>query len=94
MAFVCYLRHFFATLKDKHRVEHLKQIFKFDDVKATKLLPPKVEEEWCSFHYLVQSSLNHVSEICVYFCSYIMRIFTVVQLFLDLHSKICLNFDF
>lgn len=38
----------------------------FDEMKATKSLLPKIEEEWCSFHKLVQSSLNRVSEICMY----------------------------
>lgn len=50
-------------MKDKHRVESLKQLLKFDAMKATALLPPKMED-WCCFHNLVHSSLNHVSEIC------------------------------
>lgn len=57
----------FVTLKDKQRVEQLKQLLQFNGVKATPLTYPKIEEEWCSFHYLVQSSLKHVSEICMHF---------------------------
>lgn len=51
-------------MKDKHRVESLKQLLKFDAMKSTTLLPPKMED-WCCFHNLVHSSLNHVSEICM-----------------------------
>jgi hypothetical protein len=35
-------------------------------MKDTTVLLPKIEEEWCTFHNLVQSSLNNVSEICMY----------------------------
>lgn len=54
-------------LKDKHRLERLKKILKFGEMETSqKQLPlAKIEEEWCSFHMLVQSSLNHISEICM-----------------------------
>lgn len=52
-------------LKDKLRIEHLKQLFLFDETRASLFLP-KHEEEWCFSHNLVQSSLNHVSELCMY----------------------------
>ncbi|KAF3436447.1 hypothetical protein FNV43_RR23539 [Rhamnella rubrinervis] len=63
MANLCAFQFWQRVFKDKHRVEHLKQLLKFDKMKATTLLLPKVEEEWCFFHNLVPSSLNHVSEI-------------------------------
>ncbi|XWS76569.1 hypothetical protein CRYUN_Cryun01aG0187700 [Craigia yunnanensis] len=43
---------------DKHRLEHLKRLLKFEEMEPATLLPPKLEEEWCSFHHLVQSSLT------------------------------------
>ncbi|KAF2315012.1 hypothetical protein GH714_037553 [Hevea brasiliensis] len=53
-----------SELVDKHRLEHLKRLSRFDEMKTvTSLLLLKIEEEWCSFHNLVQSSLHQVSEI-------------------------------
>ncbi|KAB5515886.1 hypothetical protein DKX38_026534 [Salix brachista] len=49
--------------KDKHRLERLKHLLKIDEIKATTVLLPKIEEEWCTFHNLVQSSLHNVSEM-------------------------------
>ncbi|XP_015892017.2 DExH-box ATP-dependent RNA helicase DExH8 [Ziziphus jujuba] len=63
MANLCAFQFWQRVFKDKHRVERLKQLLMFDEMKATKSLLPKIEEEWCSFHKLVQSSLNRVSEI-------------------------------
>ncbi|XP_059438582.1 DExH-box ATP-dependent RNA helicase DExH8 [Corylus avellana] len=51
------------VFKDKHRLEHLKEVLKFNEMKAITALLPKIEEEWCSFHNLVPSSLHHISEI-------------------------------
>ncbi|KAJ4828991.1 hypothetical protein Tsubulata_031721 [Turnera subulata] len=48
---------------DNHRLEHLKQVLNFGEENATALTLPEIEEQWCSFHNLVQSSLHHVSEI-------------------------------
>ena len=59
---------FALSMKDKHRLEHLKQVLKLNEMKATTALLPKIEEEWCSFHNLVPSSLHHVSEICMDLC--------------------------
>lgn len=61
------IQTFHLILKDKHRLERLKKILKLDEMDTTqKQLPlAKIEEEWCTFHMLVQSSLNHVSEICM-----------------------------
>lgn len=58
------------SLKDKHRLDRLKQILKIDEVDTTTLLLPKIEEEWCSFHNLVQSSLHQVSELCMFLLNY------------------------
>uniref|UniRef100_A0A6N2NES8 Uncharacterized protein n=1 Tax=Salix viminalis TaxID=40686 RepID=A0A6N2NES8_SALVM len=48
---------------DKHRLQRLKHLLKIDEMKATTVLLPKIEEEWCTFHNLVQPSLHNVSEI-------------------------------
>ncbi|KAM3735720.1 hypothetical protein ACB098_10G108100 [Castanea mollissima] len=63
MANLCAFQFWQRVFKDKHRLENLKQLLKFDKIKDTTLLLPKIEEEWCSFHNLLQSSLHHVSEI-------------------------------
>ncbi|XP_030948082.1 DExH-box ATP-dependent RNA helicase DExH8 [Quercus lobata] len=63
MANLCAFQFWQRVFKDKHRLENLKQLLKFDEIKDTTLLLPKIEEEWCSFHNLLQSSLHHVSEI-------------------------------
>ncbi|EXC10294.1 Zinc finger CCCH domain-containing protein 31 [Morus notabilis] len=63
MANVCAFQFWQRVFKDKHRLEHLNLLLTFDELKASNLLLSKSEEEWCSFHNLVQSSLNHVSEI-------------------------------
>lgn len=68
--FECMICTFCLSMKDKHRLENLKQLLKFDEIKDTTLLLPKIEEEWCSFHNLLQSSLHHVSEICMNLCHY------------------------
>ncbi|KAG6606962.1 DExH-box ATP-dependent RNA helicase DExH8, partial [Cucurbita argyrosperma subsp. sororia] len=49
--------------KDKIRVEYLNKLVKSDEIQATTSTPSEDEEEWCSFHSLVHSSLNHVSEM-------------------------------
>ncbi|GMY16920.1 DExH-box ATP-dependent RNA helicase DExH8 [Fagus crenata] len=63
MANLCAFQFWQRVFKDKHRLENLKQLLKFNEIKDTTLLLPKIEEEWCSFHNLLQSSLHHVSEI-------------------------------
>lgn len=60
---LCAFQFWQRVFKDKHRLEHLKQLSKFGEMEPATLLLPKLEEEWCSFHNLVQSSLNHVSEM-------------------------------
>lgn len=63
MGNLCAFQFWQRVFKDKHRLEHLKQVLKFNEMKATTALLPKIEEEWCSSHNLVQSSLHLVSEI-------------------------------
>ncbi|CAL5433371.1 unnamed protein product [Camellia sinensis] len=55
------IRFWQRVYKDKLRLDRLKQLLHFDEMKAARVLVP--EEEWCSFHNLVQPSLNHVAEI-------------------------------
>lgn len=54
-------------------MERLKQLM-FDETTATTVLLPKVEEDWCSLHNLVQSSLKHVSEICMLYIAIMIPI--------------------
>lgn len=51
-------------MQDKNRLEHLKDVLKSDNVYPNTQQMPKLEEDWCSFHNLYQSSLHQVSEIC------------------------------
>ncbi|CAL5396285.1 unnamed protein product [Camellia sinensis] len=61
MANLCAFQFWQRVYKDKLRLDQLKQLLHFDEMKAALLLAP--EEEWCSFHNLVHPSLNHVAEI-------------------------------
>ncbi|CAL5432147.1 unnamed protein product [Camellia sinensis] len=61
MANLCAFQFWQRVYKDKLRLDQLKQLLHFDEMKAALVLAP--EEEWCSFHNLVQPSLNHVAEI-------------------------------
>ncbi|XP_043710636.1 DExH-box ATP-dependent RNA helicase DExH8 [Telopea speciosissima] len=63
MGNLCAYEFWQRVFKDKHRLLRLKQLIKFDEPKATQIQVPKLEEEWCSFHNLVRSSLQHISEI-------------------------------
>lgn len=67
-------------MQDKYRIEHLKQVLMTDNVYPATQLMPKLEEDWCSFHNLSQSSLHQVSEICTYLC-YFVRIYTLFDCF-------------
>ncbi|KAJ9171817.1 hypothetical protein P3X46_015130 [Hevea brasiliensis] len=60
---LCAYQFWQRVFKDKHRLEHLKRLSRFDEMKTVTSLLLKIEEEWCSFHNLVQSSLHQVSEI-------------------------------
>ncbi|KAF5937318.1 hypothetical protein HYC85_024824 [Camellia sinensis] len=61
VANLCAFQFWQRVYKDKLRLDRLKQLLHFDEMKAARVLVP--EEEWCSFHNLVQPSLNHVAEI-------------------------------
>ncbi|RZC79589.1 hypothetical protein C5167_003822 [Papaver somniferum] len=63
MGNLCAYQFWQRAFKDKHRVERLKHLLKFDEPNNTEILFPKLEEEWCSFHNLLQPSLHQVSEI-------------------------------
>ncbi|KAK4717475.1 hypothetical protein R3W88_015813 [Solanum pinnatisectum] len=62
MANACAFQFWQRAFKDKHRLEHLRQLFKLDDTKDRETVLLKIEEEWCLFHNLLQSSLNQVAE--------------------------------
>lgn len=53
------------VMKDKQRLEYLKQLLINSGPNGKDLLLSQVEEEWCSFHKLVKSSLDQISEICM-----------------------------
>ncbi|KAJ1402353.1 Zinc finger, CCCH-type [Sesbania bispinosa] len=48
---------------DKYRLEHLKQVLETENAYPATQRMPELEEDWCSFHNLSQSSLHHVLEI-------------------------------
>ncbi|KAF5190731.1 Atp-dependent rna helicase protein [Thalictrum thalictroides] len=63
MGNLCAYQFWQLVFKDKHRLQRLKERLESDEPKTTHDLLPKLEEEWCSFHNLVQSSLHHVADI-------------------------------
>ncbi|PIA44388.1 hypothetical protein AQUCO_01700172v1 [Aquilegia coerulea] len=63
MGNLCAYQFWQRVFKDKHRLQRLEQLLDSDEPKATHDLFPKLEEEWCSFHNLVQSPLHNVSDI-------------------------------
>lgn len=63
MANFCAFQFWQHIFKDKYRLEHLKQVLKSDDVYPDTHLMLKLEEDWCFFHNLYQSSLHQMSEI-------------------------------
>lgn len=62
MANSCAFQFWQRAFKDKHRLEHLRQLFELDNTKDRDIVLPKIEEEWCLFHNLLQSALNQVTE--------------------------------
>ncbi|KAH6823976.1 zinc finger helicase family protein [Perilla frutescens var. hirtella] len=58
----CAFQFWQRVLKDKFRVEQLISIFKPDEAVDTELLVPKIEEKWCSFHNLVLTALEQVTD--------------------------------
>ncbi|OVA00221.1 zinc finger protein [Macleaya cordata] len=63
MGNLCAYQFWQRVFKDKHRLERLKKLLKFNEPDTAEKLLPKLEEEWCSFHNLLQTSLHNVSEI-------------------------------
>ncbi|CAL9101918.1 unnamed protein product [Musa acuminata var. zebrina] len=63
MANLCAFQFWQHVFKDKHRLERLKQEINIDEPRTSEVLISDLEEEWCSFHNLVQTSLHNVSEI-------------------------------
>lgn len=53
-------------MQDKHRLERLKHILKLNETKDTQTLLAKIEEEWCSSHNVVPSSLHNIAGICMH----------------------------
>ncbi|KAL5996141.1 hypothetical protein ACLOJK_026214 [Asimina triloba] len=60
---LCAFQFWQRAFKDKLRLERLGQIVGVHQLKSTKPVMVKIEEEWCHFHNLLQTSLHHVSEI-------------------------------
>ncbi|GAU43768.1 hypothetical protein TSUD_36620, partial [Trifolium subterraneum] len=60
MANFCAFQFWQHIFKDEYRLEHLKQVLMSVDVYPDTQLMPKLEEDWCSFHNLYQSSLHQL----------------------------------
>ncbi|XP_024967059.1 DExH-box ATP-dependent RNA helicase DExH8 isoform X2 [Cynara cardunculus var. scolymus] len=63
MANFCAYQFWQRTFQDNLRLERLKHVLKFDETTDTQIVSLKIQEEWCSFHHLVQSSLQHIASI-------------------------------
>ncbi|KAL7589515.1 hypothetical protein Lser_V15G41368 [Lactuca serriola] len=63
MANFCAFHFWQRTFKDNFRLERLKNVLKFKETTDIQIPSLKIEEEWCLFHNLVQSSLQHVANI-------------------------------
>ncbi|KAL8207741.1 hypothetical protein R6Q57_007153 [Mikania cordata] len=63
MANFCAFQFWQHTFQDNLRLERLKHILKFDETTDIQFASLKIEEEWCMFHNLVQSSLLHIASI-------------------------------
>lgn len=63
VANLCAYQFWQRVFKDKHRLQHLKQLLNVEEIKAPQALLPRIEEEWCFFHNLLQSSMHQISEI-------------------------------
>ncbi|KAF8006730.1 hypothetical protein BT93_K0901 [Corymbia citriodora subsp. variegata] len=62
MANLCAFKFWQRIFKDKYRTKHLNRVLQFDDMEATMKMVLETEKEWCFFHNLSRSSLNHVAE--------------------------------
>ncbi|CAN8314498.1 unnamed protein product [Cochlearia groenlandica] len=63
MANLCAFQFWERVFKDKHRLEHLKQVLLKEKDKVLKLMFHENEQEWCDLHNIVRSSFHHVSEM-------------------------------
>lgn len=63
LANLCAYQFWQRVFKDKLRLQHLKMLLNVDKMQASLALLPRIEEEWCSFHNILQSSLHQISEI-------------------------------
>ncbi|KAK1420477.1 hypothetical protein QVD17_22104 [Tagetes erecta] len=63
MANLCAFQFWQRTFLDNLRIERLKHILESDETANSQVTSLKIEEEWCMFHNLVQSSLQHVANI-------------------------------
>ncbi|KAD3068668.1 hypothetical protein R6Q59_017306 [Mikania micrantha] len=63
MANFCAFQFWQRAFKDNLRLERLKHFLKCDGTTHTQITSLKIEEEWCLFHNLIQSSLQHVADI-------------------------------
>lgn len=74
--FLIYMTFFYLyiSMKDKHRLQHLKQLLNADEIKAPHTLLSRIEEEWCFSHNLLQSSMHQISEICM-----LLRLFRLLE---------------
>ncbi|KAJ9547681.1 hypothetical protein OSB04_020224 [Centaurea solstitialis] len=63
MANFCAYQFWQRTFQDKLRLERLKHLLKYDETTDTQIVSLLIQEEWCSFHNLLQSSLQHIGSI-------------------------------
>ncbi|KAJ0589881.1 putative RNA helicase transcription factor C3H family [Helianthus annuus] len=63
MANFCAFQFWQRAFKDNLRLERLKHLLKPDETTNTQIASLRIEEEWCLFHNLVQSSLQRVADI-------------------------------
>ncbi|XP_074268382.1 DExH-box ATP-dependent RNA helicase DExH8-like [Silene latifolia] len=63
LANLCAYQFWQRVFKDKIRLQCLKQLLSVEDVKVPQGLLLKIEEEWCTMHNVLQSSMHQISEI-------------------------------
>ncbi|KAI4374342.1 hypothetical protein MLD38_012349 [Melastoma candidum] len=63
VANLCAFKFWQRIFKDKHYLEHLERVLEADYRADRQEVLRKIEEEWCSFHHLLPSSLHHVAEL-------------------------------
>ncbi|ONK62931.1 uncharacterized protein A4U43_C07F9610 [Asparagus officinalis] len=60
---LCAFQFWQHVFKDKHRLERVKEIIKGSEPKTSQSLISELEEEWCSLHNIMQTSLRNIAEI-------------------------------